>query len=655
VIRPLSTTGRLVLAAILALGIGAPAFAGQGNDRDRSKLDAILMARAGTPGLSRVIVRQKPGTDASSEVMRLGGRVGRKLALIDGQAVEIANSALLALAARSEVVSLHDDRAVAGELNRVAVTSGARAVQQQYGYTGAGVGVAVIDSGITDWHDDLSSGVSSLGLPTGQRVSAFVDFVNNKRTRYDDNGHGTHVAGIIIGNGFDSSGGRSAIAPGSHIVSLKVLDQNGNGVISNVIAALEWIVAHRAEHTLRVINLSVGAAITESYETDPLTIAAKRAVDAGLVVVTAAGNRGKNPAGTVQYGGITAPGNAPWVLTVGAYSHEGTVSRTDDVMAGFSSRGPTAIDYLSKPDVVAPGVGTQSLAAPLSLFYSTKSDQLLWGSILTPYKPYLSLSGTSMSAPVVSGTAALMIQANPSLTPNLVKGIIQYTAQRYPAYNPLTQGAGFLNAQGAVTLARFFRYAQPGSTLMIPSVWSKQILWGNHRIKGGAIRPNANAFTLGTTWGSAVDYEGDNIVWGTLLESDNIVWGTFDQLGEDNIVWGTLFDTDGDNIVWGTNGDADNIVWGTVAGDENIVWGTVCGGDDCDNIVWGTAILGFQDDVAWGSNWGGDNIVWGTATELFADPLGEPVTLDQSTWESLFVIAPAGSTSSTATAPGGVR
>src|SRR4029079_7975768 len=116
------------------------------------------------------------------------------------------------------------------------------------------------------------------------------------------------------------------------IVSLKVLDDHGAGYISNVIAALDWAVAHRTLYNLRVINLSVGAGVSESYKTDPLTLAAKRAVDAGIVVVTAAGNLGKNVQGQTQYGGIGAPGNAPWVITVGAYSHEGTVVRTDDVM-----------------------------------------------------------------------------------------------------------------------------------------------------------------------------------------------------------------------------------------------------------------------------------------------------------------------------------
>ena len=663
---------RGVLALSLVVGLGGPALAEAGPSVNHDKLDKILKSRAGKSGTSRVIITLKAGADPSADVRKLGGRLGRKLGLINGQVVELPNAAIRNLADLSFVESLHYDRPTGGEMNRVAVATGARAAQLTYGYTGAGVGVAVIDSGITNWHDDLTHPVYSsvVRVKNGQRVAASVDFVNGRTSQYDDNGHGTHVAGIIAGNGADSLGVRAGIAPSAHLVSLKVLDDRGRGVISDVIAALDWTVANKAAYNVRVVNLSVGAAVTESYKTDPLTLAAKRAVDAGIVVVTAAGNLGKNADGQTQYGAITAPGNAPWVLTVGANSHEGTVVRTDDVVAGYSSRGPTAIDFQAKPDLVAPGTGIVSLSSASSTMYYTKPQYLLSGSILGSYKPYLSLTGTSMAAPVVSGTVALMLQANPSLTPNLVKAILQYTAQIYPSYNALTQGAGFLNAQGAVQLARFFRTAQYGSRLTIPSEWGRRVIWGNHRLSGGVIRPNANAFQLGTTWGSAFDRDGDNIVWGTLQHGDNLVWGTVDFLSADNLVWGTVRDLAGDNLVWGTFGDDDNLVWGTLFGDDNIVWGTDCGGRDCDNLVWGTAINADNlvwgtaqaaDNLVWGTARAGDNLVWGTSGEvdnlvwgtsseydnmtwgnsgedapLFDDPISEPVNFDQTVFESLF-------------------
>jgi serine protease AprX len=658
----------LALTLAFSLGLAAPGYAKPG---DHAKLDKTLNERAGKAGFSRVIVTLEHGWDVSTEARKLGGKLGRRLNLVNGMVVELPNGQLKKLASVPGVRTVHLDRPTGGEMARVAVTAGARAAQIEFGATGTGVGVAVIDSGITGWHDDLTYQGSSTAVRVvgGQRVSAFVDFVNGRTAAYDDNGHGTHVSGIIAGNGYDSLGARAGIAPSAHIASLKVLDQNGRGVISNVIAAIEWAITNKTAQNIRVINLSVGAAVTESYNTDPLTLAAKRAVEAGIVVVTAAGNLGKNRAGVVQYGAITAPGNAPWVLTVGAYSDQGTVYRTDDVIALYSSRGPTAIDFGAKPDLVAPGTGVVSLSNPNSLFYTTKATSLLKGSFLRPtsYKPYLSLSGTSMAAPVVTGTVALMMQVNPTLTPNMVKAILQFTAQKYN-YDALTQGAGFLNSRGAVQLARFYRTATPGAALRVPYAWSKQIIWGNRRISRGIPRPNTNAWLKTTVWGSAFDADGENIVWGSLCDGscENIVWGAFDALSEENIVWGSLFNADGENIVWGTFfDDAENIVWGSLMDEENIVWGSDCAGADCENIVWGASFSDELDPalenivwgtaelaeaVLWTSDGAAENIVWGTSSEednvtwgnsgeeemLFEAPDGEPVNYDATVFDNLF-------------------
>ena len=671
---------------VCALSGAAPANADPGGKTP--KLDKVikeLASKGKGDGLVQVIVLLKPGWSVDVEATRLGGILGRSLNIINGKVVQLPKGQLKKLADYPGVDRIVYDRPTAGEMNRVAVTVGARAVQQTYGYRGAGIGVAVIDSGITTWHDDLTYQGSSWLVKTknGQRVAAFVDFVNGRTSPYDDNGHGTHVAGIIAGNGYDSLGVRAGIAPDAHLLSLKVLDQNGRGVISNVIAALDWAVSNKSAFNIRVVNLSVGAAVTESYKTDPLTLAAKRAVDAGLVVVTAAGNLGRNSLGQTQYGAIGAPGNAPWVITVGAYSHEGTVVRTDDVMAGFSSRGPSAYDYEAKPDLVAPGVGVVSLSDPGGLMYLTKPTALL-GGILGGTQPYFSLSGTSMASPVVAGSVALMLQANPSLTPNLVKAILEYTAQVYPGYDYLTQGAGFLNTKGAVDLARFFKTAQPGQAYPHPSEWSQSLNWGNHRITQGVIKPNANAWKLGVTWGASRTVTGANIVWGTLCKNNcnSQTWSLLDL--EDNIVWGTA-SAEEDNIVWGTFAalDEDNIVWGTLAGDEdNIVWGTACGGANCtntvwgtasaeeDNIVWGTAALlnvvwGTSGDMlagAWGTAADEDNVTWGTSGSddpLFDDPMTPPFNYDESVYDNLFgpgTLEPvsSSSTTTTTTVPGGI-
>jgi serine protease AprX len=607
---------------------------------DHPKLDRKTNDRAdlGGSGISRVIVEYKPGTDLGLDYAKVAARRGKKLNILGAaEVLELPNSQLRKLADNKNVLKVHHDRKTGGEMNRAAVIEGARQVQAQYGLNGAGVGVAVIDSGITPWHDDLTYSGSNpnVVVVNGQRVRKFVDFVNGQLTPYDDNGHGTHVAGIIASNGHDTIGARAGMAPAANIVSLKVLDDHGGGYISNVIAALDWVVTNRAAYNIRVVNLSVGAAVTESYTTDPLTLAAKRVVDEGVVVVTAAGNLGTNSTTHhLQYGGITAPGNAPWVLTVGAYSHMGTMTRLDDKMANYSSRGPTARDFGAKPDIVATGTGIVSLSNPASLMYTTKAAYLLKGFIQTPSKPYLSLTGTSMASPVVAGAVVLMIQANPNLTPNLVKAILQYTAQDYH-YDPLTQGAGFLNTKGAVDLAKFFASSHTaGQHYPHNRAWSKVILWGNHKLKHGVIKPAGSAWAKTTVWGAVEDGEGDNIVWGTSCpaddaECDNIVWGT--SVIDSNTVLGTTdcsAAAECDNIVWGTadcapDQECDNIVWGTACGDaecDNIVWGTECGEADCDNIVWGTQCDTIEcDNIVWGTTCDPgaecDNIVWGTATE----------------------------------------
>jgi serine protease AprX len=613
---------------------GARKRAGAPSSRVKNyRIDDELVRRSGDRDQSRttrVIVTLTPGAQLPSDFKRYIRRVGSvnntsgsnnndgKLDLINGQLLDVPNGLLKSMAANPSVFKLQYDRPIKTHNYRTAVTVGARTVQDYLGLTGAGIGIAVIDSGISTWHDDLTNKTSKLFPYGNQRVNKFVDFVNGRTLPYDDNGHGTHVAGIIAGNGYDSYGEKRGIAPDSNIISLKVLDQNGQGTISNIIAALGWVATNAKTYNIRVVNMSVGAAIHESYWTDPLTLAVKAITDMGITVVTAAGNMGKNAQGQLQYGAITAPANAPWVLTVGATSTNGTLTRSDDTMAGFSSSGPTFIDFDSKPDLVAPGTGTILLATPGSTSTLTKAQYLLVGKLGLGSKPYLSLSGTSMAAPVVSGTVALMLQANPNLTPNLIKAILQYTAQSYPGYSPLRQGAGFLNTLGAVRLAQYYVNARAGDRMPVQSVWSRQILWGNHRLTGGVIKPTGNAWGANVVWGTAktLGSTGDNVVWGTMASGDNVVWGT----------------SSGDNVVWGTSFSGDNVVWGTMASGDNIVWGTDCGGADCDTAVWGVASEG--DNVVWGTASEGDNVVWGTSMDaniVWATSAGDD---DDVTWGS---------------------
>ena len=557
IVRP--SVAILLAAGLLAAGhVAGPASA--------------LRAPADTPAAdrTRVIIRMAPGTaaaDLQPVIERLGGSIAAPLHIIHAQVADLPQAAIASLAHHPLVAGISPDRTVTGTMERTSATIGATQVRETLGYDGSGVGVAIIDSGITSWHDDLAAPGG------GQRVARFVDFVRNRQQPYDDYGHGTHVAGIIAGDGFDSGGARTGVAPGATLTILKVLDDAGDGRISDVIEAFDYVLRHRDELNIRVVNLSVATGVYESYATDPLTLAARRLVDAGIVVVAAAGNFGRTEDGQYAYGGITSPGNAPWVVTVGSSSHMGTSLREDDRIAAFSSRGPSAIDHAAKPDLVAPGVGIESLSDPDSTFYRTMSPYLLGGIMVRGYLPYLSLTGTSMSAPVVTGTIALMLQANPALTPNAVKAILHYTAETYEGYDPLTQGAGFLNAAGAVEMSRAFGDVR---TTAEASSWSRHILWGNQRIRGGRLRPDDAAWALGVVWGATTSASAEPFAWRDADVTRNIVWGARCGGRDCREPW-TLAAARDESVVWGTFSDQ-SVVWGTWATDQSVVWGTASGG-----------------------------------------------------------------------------
>jgi serine protease AprX len=636
--RTLTTVVLFVLAA--TSGFAGPKSAGD-------RLDSVLRKRAKQlAGTSRVIVEFRDMPDVRAITGR-GGVAGKRLSILRANVAEIANTRLEALATDPRVARVYIDRPAFATLERTSNAIGAAMARQELGLTGTGIGVAVIDSGVSGWHDDLFMERQGNRVEYTPRVVHFKDFVNpspdpyNPEYPYDDYGHGTHVAGIIAGNGFDSNSRRGGVAPKANVIGLKVLDANGTGFVSDVIAALDYAVAMKDAYNIRVINVSAGAGVYESYHTDPLAQAARRAVEAGIVVVAASGNLG-NGANGAQYGGVTSPGNAPWVLTVGASNHRGTNRRSDDTIGPFSSRGPSWIDFSAKPDIVSPGVGIESLAEPWTTLYGRYSAYLLPGT--DPwfwYSPYLSLSGTSMAAPVVAGTVALMLEANPNLTPNAVKAILQYTAQVDRTQDFLTQGAGYLNARGAIRLARFWANPENGLGEMSDRIygesvpWGRHLIWGNYRLGGGVPLPGVNAWASGLAWGATSSLSGGRVVWGA--ESlDNIVWSMLD----DNIVWGY---STGDNIVWSMNDNivwsmADNIVWSM---DDNIVWSMVddnivwsmhqadnivwsmdCGGGNCANVVWGQRA---PDGTLWGAASETDNIVWSMADDNIVWSMGDNI------------------------------
>ena len=279
------------------------------------------------------------------------------------------------------------------------------------GYFGEDITIALIDTGVSP-HNDL--------VRAKNRIIGFKDLVNNKSKPYDDNGHGTHVAGILAGDGYSSQGKYAGVAPRSNIVAIKALDENGGGTSSDIIEALSYVIEKKDELNIKIVNLSLGTIPSSSQSKDPLCRAVEKVIKNDIIVVAAAGNNGPNKES------ILSPGMSSQVITVGAADDKRTIDPSDDTIAVFSSRGPT-LDGLVKPDLVAPGVNIQSLS-------NAKLDS------------YSSLSGTSMSTPLVTGSVALLLNKYGKLSQEEVKKRLIDSCYDLKD-KEISQGAGVLNLE----------------------------------------------------------------------------------------------------------------------------------------------------------------------------------------------------------------
>jgi serine protease AprX len=431
-------------------------------------------------------------------------------------------------------------------------------------FTGQGVSVAVIDSGIDTRHNSLRN-----------RVLVTHDFTGGDGR--DGFGHGTHVAGIIAGQvgRTDDTREYRGIASGAYLLNLRVLGDDGSGVASDVIEAIDWTIAHREQYNVRIINLSLGTPVLQPYRDDPLCEAVERAVRAGISVVVAAGNYGRTADGQTVYGSIASPGNSPHAITVGAIDTHGTAQRSDDTLAPYSSRGPTRYDLILKPDVAAPGSHIVSAESADSYMSKTYPERHVAGS---GANAYMQLSGTSMAAGVVSGAAALVLDAQSSLTPRETRVALQLTSTFLPSAGAIGAGAGMINVLAAVELAvtnkiptttiagenavasRLITVSEPSGRVGAlgrhdATVRSKQIMWGSQIMRGAA----------GT----------ETIIWGTAAQAETIIWGT--ATGSETIIWGTA--SGSETIIWGTGAVAETIIWGTASDPETIIWGTANAAD----------------------------------------------------------------------------
>jgi serine protease AprX len=320
---------------------------------------------------------------------------------------------------------IYYDRPVSAYLDITDSQIGSAQVRTDHNLSGKGVTIAVLDTGIHP-HDDLTT--------PENRIIAFHDVINGETEPYDDNGHGTHCAGDAAGNGTISDGEYKGPAPEASIVGVKVLNGSGGSNLSNIIEGIEWCMENKEEYGIQILSLSLGSQAYESFRRDPLSLAAQEAWQAGMIVCAAAGNSGPAPST------IGTPAINPFIITVGATDDRDTVERTDDEIAEYSSRGPT-IDQFVKPDIYAPGTNIVSLLSPDSTVAAERAEQIV-------DEHYIQMSGTSMATPICAGVIALMLEANPDLSPNDVKSILQMTGD--PAFG---NGWGYIDARLAVEMA----------------------------------------------------------------------------------------------------------------------------------------------------------------------------------------------------------
>ena len=498
---------------LLALAFPTPASAAHLD----KKLKEFLKA---PPAMVEIVVttRGVPSERDAAFIRSLGGEAGQPFEMMSAFPARVPSQALETLrkSSRFKSVSVNAQVGALWDTNFVPLSAGVPEARALHGVTGAGIGVAVIDSGAY-YHDDLWDSIVEWAEFTEDRKLNPV--IITRSFSYDYYGHGTHVAGILAGTG-KTQPAFTGTAPGADLIVLKVLGSDGTGPLSRLLRALDWVGQNAARYNIRVVNLSVGHPVYESYTSDPLCIAIEALVRRGIVVVAAAGNYGRLSDGTQVYGGIVSPAHSPYVITVGAMNPRGTPERGDDVMATFSSRGPTLFDGLVKPDLVAPGVFAASLLAPSSTLHDNFPQLTIDSRLYDSHRgadDYYVLSGTSMAAPVVSGIVALMLEMNPSLTPNLVKAILQHTAEDR-GYDLMTQGAGYANAPGALEAAAKITQA-PG--LVAPGgFWLSGPLSGESSIAGQGVTWNGLVlWNYSVLWGGSISYQF-NSLWGL-----GVIWG----------------------------------------------------------------------------------------------------------------------------------
>jgi serine protease AprX len=456
------------------------------------------------------LIQVAPGTAGAVAAKATAGGATDVAALdtIDIVTARLSTDALRTLRSDSRVSYLASDAVVtaAGRRERYERSSGrpspgvevVDAHQAWDQATGVGVTVVLMDTGVAE-HPDLEGS-----------VIARVDFVNDGATLLDPSGHGTFVAGLIAAHGPTFKG----VAPDAKLISLRVLDQNGNGTMHSVLAAFDWLLKNRTTMRVKVLNLSFGAPQRSSYHRELLAGVVESAWFAGVTVVAAAGNDGP-AAGTV-----VMPGADPFVITVGSLADQGTLAMNDDRESIFSSRGPTR-DGFAKPDVLAPGEHIVSLRVPGTALdldqVSATASRDMQGA--TPIGPYAKLTGTSASTAMAAGGAALVLEEHPSYSATQVKGALIASGRHIAG----TRTPG-LDVDDALTV----RPARVNAGLL-PS-----------RVLLRVLAANGNVFSPGITW-DGISWEGiswESVSWeGVTWEAVSWEGVTWDGVTWDSVTW----------------------------------------------------------------------------------------------------------------------
>lgn len=530
----------LILATLPSGGVDAA------SGRTASKVDPELLAaaKADPSALFSVIARGIPSrgsaaklaptqgsredtADEAEHALRTaGGDLRQTLSIVGAAAGRVSGAQILQLAKDGKIARVvRDEQLVTADEGsddstaNAAPTAGIREVNApaawRAGLTGAGVGVAVLDSGVAA-HPDLAGRIIASVDLTGS------DWRVSPLPLGDPGGHGTHVAGLIAGDGARSRGAYTGVAPGADIISVRVIDANGSASLSTVLHGLQWVLANRAAYHIKVANMSFGARAQTSYQADLLASATEMLSFAGIVPVVAAGNRGSGSST------ITTPGTDPFALTVGALDDRGTPGTLDDTIPSWSSRGPTAFDAILKPDVVAPGRRMVSLrAAGSTLDRSYPARRVTAAGAESPQ--YFTLSGTSMAAPIVAGAVALLLQRYPDISPRQVMAQLRATARPLLGVSPFDQGAGLVDALAAATTPLVvappspWRVSDIFATDLGRLLYGQRVVWRDPTFHGGVD-------SRGLRW---TDISWENITWDQ-ISWENISWESFTWT---NISW----------------------------------------------------------------------------------------------------------------------